>query len=171
MRHLPRVLTALILTMLLWLAPLRASAQELVISAGPDIMAGIEGGGSGYAAGVRRSRTTLRFAAEGFIDESPKNIFAAGVLVEIEPVASVGADLRYMRSFAEQFQFHVGATSIIAPKHMIGATFGFAWRYPLSESVHLNVNPTANVYFVGADLAGSTVLWQGMIAGGVRVRF
>ncbi len=171
MRHLPRVLTVLTLTMLMWLAARGASAQQLVISAGPDIMMGIEGGGSGYAAGVRRTRTTLRFAAEGFIDESPDNIFAAGVLVEMEPVASVGADLRYMRSFAEQFQFHGGATAIIAPKHMIGATFGFAWRYPLSESVHINLSPTANVYFVGADLPGSSVLWQGIVAGGVRVRF
>ena len=54
---------------------------------------------------------------------------------------------------------------------MIGATFGFAWRYPLSESVHINLSPTANVYFVGADLPGSSVLWQGIVAGGVRVRF
>lgn len=148
-----------------------ACAQEAVIAGAFDIMSGLEGGGSGHASGVRRARTTLRFAAEGWVDESPEHVFSVGALVELEPRASIGADLRYMRLAGDSFVFHVGGTAIIAPKHMIGASFGVGYRLALGETFKLNVGPTANIYFAGADLPEGQVLWQGMLGAGVRVQF
>ncbi|MCA9625905.1 MAG: hypothetical protein KC731_43080 [Myxococcales bacterium] len=148
-----------------------AEAQKLELGAHADVMTGIEGGGTGYAAGVRRARTTLRLGVFGFIDESPENILEASAIAEIEPTASVGADLRYIRLVADVFAFHAGAVGIIAPRHMVGVTLGAAYRIPLGEVLALSVGPTFNLYFLGSDLPNSNVLWQGMLQGGVRVSF
>jgi hypothetical protein len=151
---------------LLW--PSSALAQQPHLSAGFDAMTGMEGGGSGYAKGIRRARTTLRFSAEGYLEEGPKHWLSIGALVEVEPRASFGADLRYQFRFARPFVVHAGATSIIAPNYLIGGTFGFAYRIDVSKIVEININPLFNVYFLGGDLAKDTVLWQGMIAVGAR---
>jgi hypothetical protein len=164
------LLAATVLTAVASALPARAAAQQAVLSGGIDVAAGIEGGASGYARGVRRSRTTFRFGAEGYLDELPDNILSLGVLVEVEPVATFGADLRYLRRFAADFNVHAGFTSIIAPKNMVGGTFGMSYRLGLSDAVALSFNPLGNVYFVGADLPDDTVLWQAMLAVGVRVK-
>ncbi len=148
-----------------------AWAQRAVVAGAADAMSGVEGGGSGYAAGVQQARTTLRLGAEGYVDEFPNDVFGAAAIIEIEPSASIGADVRYLRQLGESFALHIGAIGIIAPKHMIGATFGAAFRIALGDSFKLQVGPTANVYFLGADLPDDRVLWQGMIQGGVRVEF
>jgi len=161
---------ALGLALLTLTAVVPARGQQLVVDGAFDVAAGIEGGASGYAAGVRRTRTTLRFGADGWVDEYPHHIFSPGLLVEIEPVAAVGADLRYTPRINDYFRFHIGPAAIIAPNHMIGATFGMAFTLGLSERIMLNFAPIGNVYFVGADLPGNTVLWQAMAQVGVRVR-
>lgn len=148
-----------------------ASAQQLEIAAAADVIAGLEGGGSGYAAGVRRSRTTLRLGADLWIDEWPNNSLGVAAIVEVEPVAAFGADVRYQRRVADDFVFHVGALAILAPEHMFGATFGAAYRIDPNEVFEVNVGPVCNIYFVGADLPSSQVLWQAMLGAGARVQF
>lgn len=159
------------LTLVVSTSTAAVSGQELELAAAADVLAGIEGGGSGYASGVRQARTTLRLGGEGWLDESPANILSVAALVEIERRASVGADLRYTRLVADILAFHAGAVGIIAPRHMVGATFGVALRIPIGDIVALSAGPTANVYFLGSDLPGSNVLWQGLVQGGVRVSF
>ena len=161
--------TALIVGLCIDASP--ASAQQLEIAAAADLIAGIEGGGSGYAAGVRRTRTTLRVGADFWVDEWPNSSLGVGALIEIEPSASFGADLRYQHRVANDFVFHVGAAAIIAPKHMIGATFGAAYRIDVTEILEINVGPMGTVYFMGADLPDKQVLWQTTLGGGVRVSF
>lgn len=148
-----------------------ADAQELQIAGAADVIAGIEGGGSGYASGIRRTRTTLRFGADLWVDEWPNNSLGVAGLVEIEPAASFGAEIRYQRRVAGDFVFHIGATAVIAPKHMIGATFGAAYRLDVTEILELNIGPMGTVYFMGADLPDDQVLWQTTIGAGVRVEF
>ena len=148
-----------------------ARAQELKVAGAADVIAGVEGGGSGYAAGVRRTRTTIRFGADLWVDEWPNNSLSVAGLVEIEPVASFGADVRYQRRVANDFVFHVGATAVIAPKHMIGATFGAAYRIDVSNMLEINVGPIGNVYFIGKDLPEGQVIWQATIGAGVRIDF
>lgn len=158
-------------TLAVSLSTVDAAAQELQLGAEADVLGGIEGGGSGYAAGVRRARTTVRLGVSGWVDESPLNVISVAALAEIEPRASVGADLRYTRLVGEVFAFHAGVIGIVAPRHMIGATFGVGLRIPIADAFAFSVGPTANLYFLGSDLPDSNVLWQGMLQGGVRVSF
>ncbi len=141
------------------------------MAAAADVIAGVEGGGSGYASGVRRTRTTLRLGADLWNDEWPNSSLGVAALIEIEPVASFGAEVRYQHRLANNFVIHIGALAVLAPKHMIGATFGAAYRIDVTETFEVNVGPMANVYFIGADLPGSQVLWQGTLGAGIRVQF
>lgn len=150
-------------------APTAAPAQELHVAGAADVLAGIEGGGSGYAAGVRRTRTTLRLGIEGHVDEQPKHWLGVGALVEVEPRASFGADLRYLLRFRETMVLQAGVTTLLAPNNLIGATFGYAYRLPLGTGVELDVNPNVNVYFLGGDLPKDSAIWQGMLALGARI--
>ena len=145
-----------------------AEAQQLHAAGAADVIFGIEGGGSGYASGIRRTRTRLRLGAEGYIDESPRHWLGIGALVELEPRAAFGADLRYLLRVRESMVLHAGVTTILAPNYMIGGTFGYAYRRELSKDLELNVNPLVNVYFLGGDLPTDTVIWQGMISVGAR---
>jgi len=148
-----------------------AHAQEASFAGAVDAKSGIEGGGSGHAAGVRRARTTLEIGAEAWIDESPADHLAVGAVVELEPRASVGAALRYLRLLGEMFSCQVGAIGIIAPKYMIGLTAGMAFRPHLGERVSLSLGPSINAYVLGSDLPEDRVLWQAVLAAGARVMF
>lgn len=149
-----------------------AAAQEVEVAAAADVIAGLEGGGSGYAAGVRRSRTALRLGADLWLDAWPNNSLSIAAIVEVEPVPTFGADVRYQRRVADDFVFHVGALAILAPEQLIGATFGAAYRIDPNETFEVNVGPVCNLYFVGSDLPSQqTVIWQVMLGAGIRVQF
>lgn len=149
--------------------PSEAAAQELHASGAADFIAGIEGGGSGYASGIRRTRTMIRAGVEGFVDEQPTHWFGAGMLVELEPRASFGADVRYLLRFRDNMFLHAGATAVLAPDNLIGATVGYAYRLTLAKGVELNVNPLVNVFFLGGDLPKDTAIWQGTLSLGARL--
>lgn len=154
----------------LGLAP-EAEAQQVELAGIADVMMGIEGGGQGYASGIRRTRTTLRFGLEGYMDEQPLHMPALAVRIELEPAASFGADLRYQLRALDDFTFHAGLSTVLLPKHLIGGTFGAAYRPMLTESLGLYAGPTFEVWFLGADLPADTVLWQAQLEGGLRVAF
>ncbi len=148
-----------------------AAHAQLGAAIAADVIAGLEGGGSGYAAGVRRTRTTLRLGADLWLDEWPNNSLGLGALVELEPVASFGADLRYQRRVADDFVFHAGVLGVLAPEQMVGVTFGVAYRLDLNDIVEINAGPMGHVYFIGSDLPADQILWQATLALGGRVAF
>jgi hypothetical protein len=167
----PRLVVAAMVVVGLLVIATPAAAQQYVLGGGLDVMAGLEGGGSGYASGIRRTRTSLRVAAEAHVDEFPKDMAALGLLIELEPRGSVGADLRYMRQAGEKLRVNIGATGVVAPKHMLGATFGADYRISFGEGLAFAPSVTGNVYFVGSDLSGPTVIWQLNLGVGARFAF
>jgi hypothetical protein len=136
-----------------------------------DVLAGVEGGGRGYAAGARRTRTTLRMGLVGWLDEAPAHMLALAAVVEVEPIPAIGADFRYQHRFVEDLVVHLGVTSILAPGQLVGASTGFTYQVAIGEHFSIAFGPTANVYFAGDDLADEVILWQAVIGGGARVWF
>ena len=148
-------------------APSVAWGQQAKLAGLFDLHTGIEGG-SGAVRGVRRTRTTFRAGAELWIDERPEDRVGVSALVEMEPRATVGADLRYMRLFGD-LVLHAGAVGVVAPNWMIGTTFGGAYRIGFAKRFAVSVGPTINVYFYGGDLPKDQILWQAMLTAGLRV--
>jgi hypothetical protein len=146
-----------------------ARAQTFPIGASVDVASGVEGGGKGHATGVRRARTLFRFGGEMALSEEPGPRVAAGVLLEIEPRTSVGADIRYVHLVGERFAFHIGAIGIFAPTTLFGASVGGELRLSLSRRVAVLAGPTVRAFFVGNDLPDGTVIFQGLFNVGIHV--
>jgi len=153
-------------------APL-AAAQEIVlpvIGGGFEVASGVEGGGKGHAAGVRRARTSLRVGGELGLAETPGPNVGAGLLLEIEPHTSVGADLRYIHILGDRFALHAGALAMFAPSTLIGASAGAEVRLRLHRVVSLTAGPTFQAFFTGSDLPENNVIWQGLFHVGFNFR-
>ncbi|MBI4952572.1 MAG: hypothetical protein HY908_11110, partial [Myxococcales bacterium] len=147
-----------------------ARAQRAVVAADADVLLGIEGGGLDHARGVRRSRTTLRLGAQGYVDEFPSHALSAALLVELEPRASAGADFRYLFRIEDAFVLHIGAVGLFAPRTLFGATAGAVYEIELADEVALDFGPVVQTFFFGSDLPERSVLWQVLGQGGVRGR-
>ncbi len=148
-----------------------ARAQRLLLAADVDAASGVEGGTYLGGVGIRRARTTLRFGVDGSIDETPENIVAAALLIELEPHASLGAEVRLMRNVWKGLTLEIGATGYLAPATLFGATVGATYRIPLFSTFSFTIGPALNGYFIGSDLPSGTILWQGLVRGGLRVTF
>jgi len=148
-----------------------ASAQRLVLAANADAASGLEGGTYLRGTGIRRARTTLRLGLDGSVDESPENAIAAALLVELEPHAALGAEVRVVRALFTNLSVEAGGIAYLAPQTLLGATAGFTYRVPLRANLWLTIGPSINGYFLGSDLPAGTVLWQALVRGGLRVRF
>lgn len=151
-----------------YLCPSRAAAQQYVIGADASISTGAEAGGPFFD--VYRARTRLRLGADVHVDEFPDDVFELGLLAELEPKSSVGADVRYARPFGEHFVLDAGALGIVAPRSLVGVCGGVTYRMPLSKGLQLTLGPETDFYFVGSDLPGGTVIWEVRLVGGVRVQ-
>lgn len=147
----------------------RALAQDFPIGASADVGTGIEGGGKGFATGVRRARTLFRFGGEMALSDMPGPRVGAGLLLEIEPRTSVGADLRYLHLVGDRFLLHIDARGIFAPSTLFGAAAGAELRLPIAKRISLTVGPTLNAYFFGYDLPEGTVIFQGLLHVGIHV--
>lgn len=146
-----------------------ARAQDFPIGASADIASGFEGGGKGLAKGVRRARTLFRFGGEMALSDWPGPRIAAGLLLEIEPRTSAGADIRYVHLVGERFVLHLGAQGFFAPSTLFGASAGAELRLPLHRRVALTAGPTLRAHFFGGDLPEGTIIWQGLLHLGVHV--
>ena len=132
--------------------------------------------GSGCSAGLGRTQKrqncvdpTVRAGAEGWVDEFPSDALAVALLVEVEPSAAVGADVRYVRKVGGRLGLWAGAVGFVAPESMLGAEVGATYEIPLSKKNTFAVGPTVPVYFLGSDLPTGTVLWQALLQAGFRV--
>ncbi|HHH30403.1 MAG TPA: hypothetical protein ENK57_18965 [Polyangiaceae bacterium] len=135
-----------------------------------DVRAGLEGGGLGYAEGVRRSRTIVRFGGDAWLFDPADDMIGLAFLAELEPHLGFGGELRYQRRLWEVTVVSVGPTAIFAPKTLVGGTLGFSYRPTTSETVELDVGPTGNVFFAGSDRPEGVVPWQILVNAGIRFR-
>lgn len=150
------------------LAASPARAQQYVVGGAAEVMTGVEGGVGPFKLVPQRARTTLRLGADLFVDERPKDIFSAAVLLEIEPKASAGADLRYSRLLGQHLTAGVGAIGIFLPSTLVGGSFDVQARFRLGPNLQLTAGPMINVFVVGADLPADSVVWQGLLRIGIH---
>lgn len=148
-----------------------ARAQELKLAAAADVASGLDGGTYAGGVGIRRARTTLRLGVDAHVDETPENSIAASLLLEIEPHAAVGVDVRYQRMFGHRIALDLGLSSLLAPATLFGAVIGATYRIPVAPRVMFTIGPAITGYFLGSDLPTGTIVWQVLVRGGVRVAF
>jgi hypothetical protein len=148
-----------------------AAAQEYLFSGAADVATGAEGGGHGHAHGVRRAPTTFHLGGEAKIDESPENVLAAYLVLEIEPHADAGIGARYYRFATDRLGFYVDGTGLFAPAQLFGAGGGLEYRQPMGKRTSLTLGPSMNVFFAGSDLPKDVVVWQGLFHVGFHVDF
>jgi hypothetical protein len=150
-------------------SPRDARAQDYAFAAAVSFAGGVEGGGRGYAAGVRRAPTLLRIGGEARLPEMPRSIFEIGLLIGFEPSASFGADFRYAHLIGKHLSLHLGGEAVIAPSTLFGATGGAEVLVPLRRNVDLFAGPSVTAFFFGNDLPDGNVVWQGLVHLGVHV--
>jgi hypothetical protein len=148
-----------------WATASAAQAQAYLPSASIEIGSGVESGG----AVVRRARTRLRAALELRIDEAPEDALVGAAIVDLEPRAAVGGELRYFRSFGHGlFAVGGGAVGYIAPNTLFGPCAELQARVHLSDKTILVTGPEVTTFVVGADLPDGTVSWQALLQVGFR---
>lgn len=164
------------LTTVLTLAFVLATPSALAAETDPgvalalDVRAGLEGGGVGYAEGVRRSRTVVRFGGDAWLFDPADDMIGVAFLAELEPHLGFGGELRYQRRLWDVAVISVGPTAVFAPKTLVGGTLAFSYRPVLSEAVELDVGPVGNVFFAGSDRPEGVVPWQVLLNAGIRFR-
>jgi hypothetical protein len=158
------VITAL---MLATTAPARAADDEPKLGIAAEANGGIEGAVDGPDAGVRRTRTTLLAGPEG---SAWSQLLALLLRVEVEPDASIGAEIRYGYRVIEPLVIQVNAAGVFYPETLVGAGLGLAYRPRLSDLVELGIGPSGQVFFAGSDLPEEVpVIWQAVVAASIHI--
>ena len=163
-----RVAAAVVALTVTTLASANASAQRYVAAGMVEGATGMEGGG-GKEASLVRAPTRLRLGADLHVDEDPDNILGFGAVVDLEPRARFGADIRYIRVVAERFALSAGAIGYITPGTAIGPAATLEYRHPVAKALFLTAGPEVNVFVVGIDIPDKTVIWQALLHLGLRV--
>lgn len=145
--------------------PSRALAQQYLPAASAQAASGIEGAGSGF----QRARTRLRVGLELRIDEAPDDAVVGAVLVDVEPRAAFGGELRYLRLVTPSLAIGGGAIGYFAPALLLGPSVGVEVRIPIGKKSYFALGPDAAVFALGSDLPDRTVIWQALFQGGLRV--
>lgn len=145
-----------------------ASAQRYIPAGIFEDSTGMQGGG-GRAVSLERAPTRLRIGGELRVDEDPENGVAVAGLIDLEPRARFGADLRYIRLVNEHFALSGGAIGYLTPGTMIGPVAALEYRHPFAKSLWLSAGPEVNVFVVGVDVPDKTVIWQALLHVGLRV--
>jgi hypothetical protein len=145
-----------------------AAAQQYLLGGTAELGSGLVGGGSGSAI-IERARTRLRLALDLRVDEFPKDIFAIGMVAEIEPHSSFGIDLRYLRKVSAKVDVNAGAVGFIYPQSLVGPSAGLDYHLKLSEGLDVVIGPELDVFIIGTDLPSNSVLWQALLQAGIHV--
>ena len=164
---LPR-LAASAVALAIFASPTLASAQQYVAAGLLEAATGMEGGG-GKDVSLVRAPTRLRLGADLHIDEDPTNGLGFAALVDVEPRARFGVDIRYIRTVGERFALSGGAIGYLTPGTAIGPAATLEYRHPLAKSLWLSAGPEVNVFVVGIDVPDKTVIWQALLHLGLRV--
>lgn len=156
-----------VLAALLTLAPATASAQQYLMAGSGDLATGGEGAGHG----MRRARTRLKVGLELRIDEQPNDGVLASGLVDLEPHAAFGGELRYVRYISETFSISGGGIAYVAPGTLFGGCAGVQARIPMAKKLWFTGGPEATVFALGSDLPNNSVVWQALMQVGLRADF
>lgn len=167
MPRMARVLACVAVIVALVVAPRVASAQQYLLGASGELASGVEGGGS-PGVPLQIGRTRIRLGLDLRVDEFPKDIYGLGLILDIEPRASFGLDVRYMRRLGPKFEVSVGAIGYLMPATLIGPSASLSYRIPLSPVAAVTVGPELNIYVLGSDLPDGTVVWQGLLQVGIH---
>jgi hypothetical protein len=143
-------------------------AQQWVVGTSAELASGLAGGGSDGVV-MERARTRLRIGADLRVDEFPKDIFGVSVIAELEPRASFGIDLRYMRRISPRIDIGAGAVGLIFPESLVGPSCAMRVHFALSHALDLVVGPEVDVFVIGTDLPSDTVVWQALLQVGVHI--
>jgi hypothetical protein len=147
-------------------------AQTPVLGGQVTAGTGMEAGDPGTGATTfRRARTRVGVGIDARIDEDLKNGLGLVVFAEIEPHATLGGELRYMRWFSPNVIGFVGATGVFAPRTLLGADFGLQFHIPMAAGVTLFFEPSFAALPLGTDLPSDRVLIWGMLSGGIHAKF
>ncbi len=155
---------------LLWivavLAPREAAAQQYLIGASAEVSGGVETGESFMPARVR-----ARLGADLRVDEFPEDIYCVGLLADIAPRTAFGVDARYARQLGKSFEVNVGGILYVAPASLLGPSVDLKYHLPLSTAATLIFGPEVNVFFLGSDLPGGTIIVQTLLEAGIHASF
>lgn len=158
---------ALVGLMMMMAMPSTASAQQYLMAGVGDVATGGEGAGHG----MRRARTRLRVGLELRIDEQPNDGIIASGLVDLEPRAAFGGELRYVRILSETFSISGGGLAYLAPGTLFGGCAGLEARIPMAKKLWFTGGPEATVFALGSDLPNNSVVWQALVQVGLRADF
>jgi hypothetical protein len=153
---------------LFWSAPLHAQSYQP--GGFVEIATGFAGGGPKPIL-FDRARTTLHFGGDLRTDPTSMDGVSAGAIVEIEPHASFGATLHYLRWVTPHIWLGIGAEAILAPNTLVGVSALANFEIPFDNKFGLLFGPQFVVFFGGSDLPSQDPIWQLMLRGGIRVNF
>jgi hypothetical protein len=144
-----------------------ASAQELVLGANLGGASGVEGGDPGSGAmAFRRARSRIVGQLEMRVDDDKKNGMGAVVFAEVEPHASVGGSLRYLRFLSTTTYLFAGITGVGAPHTLFGGELGA--QFHIGDALGLFVEPSFAALPLGTDLPQDHVLVWGLLTLGIH---
>jgi hypothetical protein len=145
-----------------------AEAQQYLIGGTAEVASGVSAGGPSGGV-MERARTRLRIGADLRVDEFPKDVFALAAVVALEPHASAGLDVRYLRTVTPRLDLSVGAVGFVFPGSLLGPLAAARYRLPVSKKVELMLGPEVDVFVVGTDLPSNSIVWQCLVQVGVHV--
>jgi hypothetical protein len=148
-----------------------ARAQQLKLEGIAELGTGIEGGGAGYAKGIRRAPTSILAGVAGYIDEQPKTLIVAALFAELEPHTTAGVEARLMRRLTTRFSAYVGGVFVVAPDTLLGPEAGVELSIPFAPRTSLTMGPSVGAFVLGTDLPEGRVLWQACFHVGVELSF
>ncbi len=161
------IATAAALALASWTAA--AAAQELVLGANVGGASGVEGGDPGGGEmRFRRARSRVVGQLELRIDDDKKNGMGLVVFAEVEPAASIGGSVRYLRWLSTGTYLFAGVTGVGAPRTLFGGELGAQFHVSMGDTVGLFVEPSFAALPLGTDLPQDHLLVWGLLTLGIH---
>jgi hypothetical protein len=166
-----RTVTIMAVAATAMLAPTTAHAQKLLLGGSVAYAGGVEGGDGGLGVtAFRRARSRVVVAVDGRIDEDPDQGLQVVGWVEVEPMATVGGELRYLRWLNPRIAGFVGGTVAIAPHNLLGGDVGLQFYFPSRDNFGVFVEPSFAAVPFGSDLPSDRMLLWGLISIGLHAK-
>lgn len=166
-RALVRGILAVTFALTILLATRSAFAQEYLPATSLQVASGVAGG----VGGLQRAQTRLRLALELRLDEQPNDALVGAALLDVEPTAQFGGELRYLHLLSRFVAISGGGMMYLTPGTLIGPCAGIEVRTRLTEKTFFTAGPEATAFVFGTALEDKPVVWQTLLQLGVRTDF